>query len=171
MGMSRCPNNVFGTKSAVAPEEDARIRGLEGDLVQVWTIPLIKLDAQIPLNPRTMIVLTNRHQHMVTFDKLVRLARWLVAQTTVLASNRRYALKQHALEFAVFVNKFFGWPIVDNRNALAHGILFLPLRCFHHLECRAHHHFHRLGAQAQRRTTAVHGRVTAPHDDNLAFNF
>src|SRR5687768_11601943 len=59
--------------------------------------------------------------------------------------------------------------IVDDRNVLMLCVFFFPWRCFHLREWRAYYHLYVLAAQATRRATAVHRRVSAPeNDDGLA---
>ena len=170
MCMGGCPNNILRTKGAVTAKKYLGICRLQGNFIQLRTIPLIKIDAQIPLNPRAVIVLSNSNQHMVTLDEFIRLSGRLIAQPPIVATNGGYALKKHTLQLAVFVHEFLGRTVVYNRNALAHGILFLPLGGLHHFKSRAHDDLHRFGTQSKRGTTAVHGGITAAHHDDLALD-
>ncbi len=59
-----------------------------------------------------------------------------------------------------------GHVVVDDRDALVHGVLFFPRRCLHLLEPRAHDDLDVVAAEAPRAAAAVHGGIAAAQDDD-----
>ena len=168
--MGRCPDDVLRPKGRVAAEEDLGMGRLQGDLIEHWAIPLVELDAGVPFDPWTMVLLADGHQDVVGRQEHVILATRFVAQPPVVALDRLHAAENDAGQPAVLVHEFLGGPVVDDGNALAHGILLLPIRGFHHLEGGAHHHRDALCAEPLGGAAAVHGGVAAAHDDDVAGN-
>ena len=167
--MGRSPDDVLGPERRVAAEENLRVRGLERDLVQHRAVPLVELDADVPFDPRTVILLPDGHQDMVAFQVDVRFAgRHVVQPPAVLVGHRFDTLEHDALQLAVVVHELLRRPVVDDGNVLVHGLFLFPVGGLHDIERRAHDHRDRLGPDALRRAAAVHRRVAAAHDDHLA---
>ena len=72
--VSRGPDDVLRTESTISPKEHFGVLRLECFLVQHRTIPFIKIHTQISFDPRTMVILSNRHQNMIALNKLIGLA-------------------------------------------------------------------------------------------------
>ena len=81
MNRNRCfvrvcgrPDDVLGTERRVAAEEHVRQRRLQRVTIEHRTFPAIELDADVALDPRAVVFLTNRHQHVIGFHEDIRLA-------------------------------------------------------------------------------------------------
>ena len=59
------PDNIFGTKGRITAEEHALSRTHHRSLVDDRAVPLIEIDANIPLDPRKRVVLTDRENDVV----------------------------------------------------------------------------------------------------------
>src|SRR5262249_36692829 len=111
----------------------------------------------------------DRDQHVVAGEMLLRLAGRHELAAALVVAHRLDLLEQHAGEAAVFVGEFLRHEVVEDRDALVHGVLLLPGRRLHLLEAGAHHDLDVLAAEPARRAAAVHGGVAAAqHDHALA---
>src|SRR5262249_35151705 len=79
-----------------------------------------------------------------------------------------HLLEQYAGEAAALVSEFLRHEVIEDRDALVHGILLLPRRRLHLLEAGAHDHLDVFATEPARRATAVHGGVAAAEHDDAA---
>ncbi len=132
-------------------------------------IPLVELDADVALDPREGVLLTDRHQHVVALEMLIRLAGRHQSASAARVVFGLHLLEQHAGQLAVPVGELLGHQHVEDRDVLVHGVFLFPRRRLHLLEAGAHDDLHVLAAQPARGAAAVHRRIAATqHDDALA---
>src|SRR5499426_3744304 len=163
------PDDVLGPEGGVAAEEHLRVGRAHGLGVDLRHVPLVELDPDVALDPGESVLLADRDQHVVAGEMLVRLARAHELAATLVVAHRLHLLELDAGEAAVVVGEFLGHEVVEDRDALVHGVLLLPGGRLHFLEAGAHHHLDVLAAEAARRAAAIHGGVAAAeHDDALA---
>ena len=156
----------FGPNAEVAAEKDLRIGRLEGGRVDHRHAPLVEFEPYVALDPGEGVLLADRHQHVVAFEMLVRLAGRLEPAAALVVEAHRHLLEDNAGEAAVCVGEFLGDEVVEDRDALVHRVLLLPGRRLHLLEAGADDHLHVLAAEAARGAAAVHRRIAAAeHDD------
>ena len=146
------------------------MRRLQCVFIEQRTIPFVELDADVPLDPGTVILLPNRHEDVIGFHEHVRFTAGFVTQSSIIALHGFDTLENHAFEAAVFVHELLRRTVVDDGDAFVHGIFLLPVRRFHNLEGRADHHAYRLCTQPLRGAAAVHCGVSATHHDDFAFD-
>ena len=149
-----------------------RQRRLHRDLVDDRHVPLgVEGDADVALDPRERIFLPDRDQHFVAVDALIRLAGRHELAAAFRVVDRGDFLEHHAGELAVLVHECLRHEIVEDRDAFVHRILFLPGRCLHFLESRAHDDFHVIAAEPPRGAAAIHRRVAAAEHDHALADF
>ena len=73
----------------------------------------------------------------------------------------------HALQLAVLEHEVFRRAVDDDLDVFFFGVFELPGRSLEELARLARHDLHVLGAEAQRRAAAVHGRVAHADDEHL----
>src|SRR5471032_1126782 len=119
------PDDVLGPERGVAAEKDSRPRRLKSFGIDERHVPLVKLDAQITLDPRKCIFLADRENHIVrrlellTDDALGR-------DASVRVDLIFHFVEQHPGEPAVVDDEGFGYAIDDDLDVLFLGILKLP---------------------------------------------
>src|ERR1039458_1486467 len=114
--------------------------------------------------------LTDRRAPLTALEWRVGLARGHepAPARPICVELRRDFFERDAGELALLLGEFLGHKVVEDRNALVHGVFLLPGRGLHLFEAGTHDHLHVLAAQALARAAAVHGGVAAAeHDDAL----
>ena len=101
--------------------------------------------------------------------KLVRLAgRHEIAAALFVAHGLDF-LEQTPVSLPFVVGEFLRHQVIEDRDALMHGVVLLPGRRLHLLEAGAHDDLDVLAAEPARGAAAIHrGIAAAKHDDALA---
>src|SRR5262245_38021967 len=163
------PDDVLRAKCRVATEEDFRMCGCHGRGVDLRHVPLIELDADVALDPGERVLLSDRNQHIVAGEVLVRLAGRNELAPPLDVVLRLHLLKGDAGELAALVREFLRHEEIMDRNSLVHGVFLFPGRRLHFLEAGAHDNVDLLAAEAARGPATVHrGIAAAENDDALA---
>ena len=131
--VSGCPDDVLGAQGRVTSEKYFGVGRLKRVVVEYGAIPLVEFNADVTLNPGAVVLLPNRHEDMVGLYKDIGFITGDVLQTAVLFDGRN-TFKQYALQLAVFMNKLFRRPVVNDRDVFVYRFLFFPIAGFHHLE-------------------------------------
>src|SRR6516165_4785499 len=162
------PDDVLRPKRGVAAKEYFRQGRLHRLRIDLRHVPAVKLDADVALDPREGVLLTDRDQHVVARSVLVGFAgRDQVAAPArvVLGLN---LLEQYPGQPAALMGEFLRHQPVEDRDAFVHRILFLPGRGLHLLKPAAHDDGDFVAAEPARGAAAIHRRVAAAEDDDTA---
>ena len=171
MAVGDSGDNILRAEGGVAAKKHLRVGGLEGRPVDNRHVPLVELYAQVALDPGEGVLLAYGHQHVIRLHENQVFPRGHQAAIALVVVQCLHLFEQHALEPAVLDNEFLWHVVVIERDALGHGILFLPGGGLHVLEGTAHHHAHVFTAQAHGGPAAIHGGVTAPQHQYPLANF
>src|SRR6202022_3748415 len=163
------PDDVLGAERGVAAEEHLRIGRAHGLGIDLGHVPFVEFDAAVALDPGKCILLANRHQDVVAFDGLVRLARGNQAALAPGVILGLHLLKGDAGQLAIVEGERARHHEIEDRNVLVQRVLLLPGARLHLLEAGAHDYLDVLAAEAARGAAAIHrGVAAAEHDHALA---
>ena len=127
MSMCDSPNDIFRAECRIAAEKHFIQCGLKGCFIDNRHIPtIIKLQANVALDPRKGIFLSDRDNHIIAFIIMIRLTRRHQSAAAFGIIFRFHLLEGHADQFAVFVFEFLGHKIVENRNIFTDRVVFFP---------------------------------------------
>ena len=87
----------------------------------------IELDAAIALDPRKRILLSDRHQHLVAVELLIRFASGTSGRLPVVVEHGLDFLEGHAGQADVLMQKRLRHQVVEDRDALVHARLLSPM--------------------------------------------
>ena len=165
MAMLDRPNDVLGSPGRVAPEEDAGARARHRAAIDDGHVVLVELDADVPLalDPREGVVLPDREHHVIARqnDGVDHLAALL----SVFLEPAQ-PLEFHADELAVLHDEALRRVVLHDLDLLLFRVLKLPRRGFEVRARPARDDLDVLSAQAARRATTVHRRVTDADDEH-----
>jgi hypothetical protein len=150
VAVSNRPNDVLGAEGGVAAEEDARMARRHRLRIDLGHVPLVKLDADIALDPRKSVLLADCDQHVVASEVLIGLAGWNEIATALGVVFGLDLLEHHAGEATVLVGELFRHEEIQDRDVLVHGVLLLPGRRLHLLKAGADDHLDVLAAEPAR---------------------
>ena len=118
------PDDVLRSERRVAAEEHLRIGRREGPRVDDRHIPFVEFDADVALDPGKGVFLSDRDQHVVAGEMLVRLAGRHELAAALGVVLRLYLLEDDAGELAVLVGERFRHEEIVDRDALVHASSF-----------------------------------------------
>ena len=134
--------------------------------IDLGHVPFVEFKADVALDPGERILLADRDEDVVAGDVAIRFAGGLEAAPALGVELGFHMLENDAGEAAVVVGEFLGHEIIEDRDALVHGIFLLPRRGLHLLEAGTNDDGHLLAAETARGAAAVHGGVAAAEDDD-----
>src|SRR4051812_24837060 len=163
MAVLHCPDDVLRTPCRVAAEEHTGARALHRHLVDDRHAPFVERDADVALDPRERVVLTDGENDLVAgqYDGAGHRADLLAV---LLAPHE--LLELHADELAVLDHEPLGRVILDDVDRLFLRVLELPRRRLE-IRTRATRDDGSLdAAKPPRGAAAVHGRVADADDEH-----
>ena len=167
MSVFHGPDDVLRSPGGIAAEEHVGARRLERCLVHHWHVPLVERDADVALDPREGVVLTDGEDDRVARhdDRLNHRAG-----LTPVRRGPLQPLELHADELAVFDHEALRRVILDDVDAFFLGILELPWRRFEKFASATRDHVGVGATEPARRAAAIHGGVAHADDEYLLAN-
>src|SRR5688500_10703136 len=163
MAVLHCPDDVLRTPCRVAAEEHTGARALHGHLVDDRHAPLVERDADVALDPRERVVLTDGENDLVARqDDGAGHGADLLA--VLLAPHE--LLELHADELSILDHKPPGRVILDDVDRLFLRVLELPRRRLEIGTRATRAYSRRDAAMPPRGAAAIHGGVAHADDEH-----
>src|SRR5262252_9078484 len=171
MAVGDRPDDVLRSKSGIAAEKYVRQRGLHRLRVDLGHVPAVELDADVTLDPREGVLLTDCDQTIVTRNVSIGLTGWDQVAAPASIVFRLDLLEEHPGQTPAFVSELLRHQPVEDRDVFVHRVLFLPGRGFHLVKTAAHDDRDLFAAEPARGTAAIHRGIAAPEHDDAAADF
>src|SRR6266513_5737037 len=114
MSVLDCPDNVCRSPCGIATKENARLGALHRHLVHNRHVPFVEVDADVALDPRKRVVLTDGENYFVAweYDGIDNLGCLTYVRLAPFQS-----LELHSNKFSVFDNEPLWRMVLDDVDA------------------------------------------------------